>query len=628
MKKNTLKLLLLTTILCLALILGYWIKLMLQHEYVNLKTGTNVALRETISTLTKARFEYNYTPDTSENIILNLPKSSKQKITITSPNAAKKISINDVPASKIMRATVDAKSFAKKIKIIIDTTHLPYELLEAINQKKGNTTIDTLKKYRIIRMVGASDNQLNDDSLKIKKINQAIVFSSNNINDLADSTIKNTISKTLATKGINIENNTKVKNRNAENATRNKSNNKATILNNFKKESGTRFSFSVKDSSTNFSGVTDGLNGTLMSNALLNIFSSAVINEPLSVSAIDSLYKKNLRKNNILIPFKIAVNPATKEEAKKYRTYLFEPNIDTATAYFVSNHLQSEPVVMGLTHYYKYNSIFTNVYGYLINKIKWQIIASLLILMLVSATIMVLYRSLQAQAKLATMKNDFISNITHELKTPIATVNVAVEALRNFNAIDDKQKTKDYLDISAMEISRLGLLVDNVLKISMFENNKIELQKENFDLMILLQEVVIACSIQLSKAAITLDIAATQDVVLINADKLHIASILFNLIDNAIKYSHPNGTILIDVAAKNNALTIAVIDNGIGIAKENIAKVFNKFYRVSTGDIHNVKGYGLGLSYVDYIVKKHNGTIALASELNKGSKFIVTLPIA
>lgn len=234
---------------------------------------------------------------------------------------------------------------------------------------------------------------------------------------------------------------------------------------------------------------------------------------------------------------------------------------------------------------------------------------------------------MMAQKKLAIMKSDFISNVTHELKTPIATVNVAIEALRNFNAIDDKKKSQDYLDISAMEINRLGLLVDNVLKLSMFENDKIELQKEQFDLVALTQEVVNALSILIDKKQASVDIEASTGNIFMVADKLHITSIMFNLIDNAIKYSKENPIIKIQLMQQNNIVKIIVADNGIGISKEHQPKIFNKFYRVQVGDRHNVKGYGLGLSYVNYIIKKHNGTIKVKSELGKGSEFIIEFNI-
>ncbi len=234
---------------------------------------------------------------------------------------------------------------------------------------------------------------------------------------------------------------------------------------------------------------------------------------------------------------------------------------------------------------------------------------------------------MKAQHKLSNMKNEFISNITHELKTPISTVSVAIEAMRNFNALNNPQKTKEYLDISASEITRLSLLVDNVLKLSMFENDKIELDKQSFDIVQLINEILNALSIQFEQHQAIIEFQPSKSVIQVHADKLHLSSVLFNLLDNAIKYSKNQPIIFVSVEQLDGRIEISVKDQGIGIDKQHQEKIFNKFFRVSQGvDRHNVKGYGLGLSYVFYIVKKHNGNIYVKSEANKGSTFIISLP--
>jgi len=226
------------------------------------------------------------------------------------------------------------------------------------------------------------------------------------------------------------------------------------------------------------------------------------------------------------------------------------------------------------------------------------------------------------------MKNDFISNITHELKTPIATVNVAIEALRNFNALQSPERTKEYLDISAAELQRLSMLVDKVLKLSMFENKEIELQKENFDLKILIEEVLYSMRLQFEKQGAIVDFKTMGPDFIIHADRLHITSVVYNLLDNALKYSRENPIIHVELAAIGSDMQLNVTDNGIGIAADYADKIFDKFFRVPSGDHHNIKGYGLGLSYAAEVVRKHNGAISLDSELGKGTKFTVKLPKA
>lgn len=267
-----------------------------------------------------------------------------------------------------------------------------------------------------------------------------------------------------------------------------------------------------------------------------------------------------------------------------------------------------------------------NTFPYLLNKLVWPIIFSIFIIAVTIVSFVLLYKNALKQQRLVAMKNDFISNITHELKTPIATVGVAIEALRNFGASQSPERTKEYLDISASELQRLGLLVDKVLKVSMLENNKIELKKENFDIRLLIEEVVNIMKLQLDKLNATVNIETKGDQFVIEADRLHITSVIYNLIDNALKYSKENPKIDILLSSLAEVIEIKIKDNGIGIPKEYRSKVFDKFFRVPSGDTHNVKGYGLGLSYVKEILMEHMGYIMVESEPGKGSMFTIMLP--
>ena len=237
-----------------------------------------------------------------------------------------------------------------------------------------------------------------------------------------------------------------------------------------------------------------------------------------------------------------------------------------------------------------------------------------------------LYRNLQRQRKLTEIKNEFISNITHELKTPIATVNVAIEALRNFNAIQSPEKTKEYLDISAAELQRLSLLVDKVLRLSMFENKEIELRKEKFDLYALSAQIIATMKLQFDKANAIVSLTKDGDKFIIDADKIHIASMIYNLLDNALKYGKEEPEITVMVISHGGYIELRVSDNGIGIAPEYRQKIFEKFFRVPSDARHDIKGYGLGLSYVNHIARRHLGFIEVESNPGKGSSFHVKLP--
>ena len=239
-----------------------------------------------------------------------------------------------------------------------------------------------------------------------------------------------------------------------------------------------------------------------------------------------------------------------------------------------------------------------------------------------------LYRNLLKQRRLTEIKNEFIGNITHELKTPIATVSVAIEAMRNFNALQNPERTREYLDISANELQRLSLLVDKVLSLSKFQKNEIEIKKEKFDLLQLIKDVMESMKPQFEKQHAVATLQTTGSNFIMEADERHISSVVYNLLDNALKYCKENPTIDIHVIDHTQYLELRVSDNGIGIAAEYNRKIFEQFFRVPHGDKHNTKGYGLGLSYVNYIVKSHQGFIEVESELGKGSTFIVKLPFA
>ncbi|HTE12432.1 MAG TPA: HAMP domain-containing sensor histidine kinase, partial [Chitinophagaceae bacterium] len=273
-----------------------------------------------------------------------------------------------------------------------------------------------------------------------------------------------------------------------------------------------------------------------------------------------------------------------------------------------------------------YQLDFINSNWYVLKQMWQPVLISLLLVGVTIASFLLLYRNLIRQQRLTQLKNDFISNITHELKTPIATVSVAIEALKNFNALQDPRRTKEYLDISGNEMQRLGLLVDKVLKLSLYENREISLQKEQFNLAELAKEVIGSMKLQFDKQHAITTVTTTGENFIIEADRLHMTSVLYNLLDNALKYSKEDLQINVHITDHTKFIELTVTDNGIGIASEYRYRVFEQFFRVPGGDRHNIKGYGLGLSYVNHIVRRHQGFIEVKSKLGEGSAFSVHLP--
>jgi two-component system phosphate regulon sensor histidine kinase PhoR len=327
------------------------------------------------------------------------------------------------------------------------------------------------------------------------------------------------------------------------------------------------------------------------------------LQDSLTLKEIDTVYTKAMQRQKLNIPFTITRIDSSNESE--------EPAFNEVT--------------VGFAHPITYKLSLGNTFPYLIKRISLPILFSIILLGITILSFVLLYRNLLRQRRLAELKNEFISNITHELKTPIATVGVAIEALKNFNAIQDPQRTKEYLDISSNELQRLSLLVDKVLKLSMFEKKEIELKYESLNLKDIVDEVTSSLRLQLEKNNARVSVTQNGDLNL-QGDRLHLLSVVFNLVDNAIKYSNGDPSIQIGLNGDEQNVELSITDNGIGIPQEYQNKVFDKFFRVPAGDTHNTKGYGLGLSYAAHVVKKHGGIISVDSQPGLGTRFTIILP--
>jgi len=257
----------------------------------------------------------------------------------------------------------------------------------------------------------------------------------------------------------------------------------------------------------------------------------------------------------------------------------------------------------------------------------WQIIVSSIFFFLLTVAAFILsFKIIFRQKKLSDMKNDFISNMTHELKTPIATISIASEMLKDNSISEDSNNRKKYANIIFSENKRLANHVEQVLQIAKLENGELELNKADRSLHQIIEDVAERFILQLEELGgeIILNLEAKNDI--FKVDELHFSNMINNLIDNAIKYNNKQPLIKINTYNTMSGIVIEVSDNGIGLSKENQSKIFDKFYRVSKGNVHDVKGFGLGLSYVLSIVKGHLGEISVESKLKEGTKFKIQIP--
>ncbi len=264
---------------------------------------------------------------------------------------------------------------------------------------------------------------------------------------------------------------------------------------------------------------------------------------------------------------------------------------------------------------------------FLIQSILGMAIMSLLFTLVIITSYYGAIYQLLRQKKISEIKSDFINNMTHEFKTPIATINLAVEAIRNPKIIDDKEKVLRYLGMIRDENKRMHAQVENVLRISKLEKNQLDISKDRVDVHDIVTDAIahVELIVQDRGGYIETHLEATRTEVL--ANEMHFTNVVINILDNAIKYSPEVPKIEVSTEVANNYVVIKVKDHGAGMGKAVLKKVFEKFYREHTGNIHNVKGHGLGLSYVKKIIDDHQGEVYAESEKGKGSIFYIKMPL-
>ncbi|MCI2109135.1 MAG: HAMP domain-containing histidine kinase [Bacteroidales bacterium] len=313
-----------------------------------------------------------------------------------------------------------------------------------------------------------------------------------------------------------------------------------------------------------------------------------------------------------------------------HRLQLFTDSTMVATistsGYEPSGRARNYDYVYGKTLADKYELTIEPLTGIVFIEMSGVIAASLILFLMLAFSFWFLIHAMLKQKSLEEMKSDFTNNITHELKTPVAVAYAANDALLNFEAGNDPAKRREYLEISQSQLKKLEGMIEQILSMSMESRKTFELRKEDIPLKPLLQNLADQHRLSTEKPCeIHIE---SEDALVIHADRFHFGNVISNLIDNAIKYSGDAVIIIIRAKTTSGGVEISVKDNGIGIAPDKQKHIFDKFYRVPTGDIHDVKGYGLGLYYAKTMVEKHGGTISVSSTLGKGSEFRIFIPQA
>lgn len=334
-------------------------------------------------------------------------------------------------------------------------------------------------------------------------------------------------------------------------------------------------------------------------------------------ATIDSLQirlEKSLRERDMYSPFILQISNLPNEEERNKEFY--------HQRYKES---KSRPIVIDQSENLYLEVDYVNPTVYLLKQIGWQLFFSLILIIALIGTFWTLLVTIRKQNQLAKMRKAFVNNMTHELKTPVSTVMAAIESIQRYGAKDDKERMNRYLSISRQELEHLSDMIERVLQVDVAETNGVLLEKTWFDLDNLIDESMENAKL-FAKKEVDIQKTITGDSFQIFADQAHIKNVINNLLDNAIKYAGDQVRINIALSENGDRYTLSIQDNGIGIPKAYQKGVFDLFFRVPSGNIHNVKGFGLGLAYVKQIVQQHQGTIDLSSEEAVGSTFVIDLP--
>jgi len=351
-------------------------------------------------------------------------------------------------------------------------------------------------------------------------------------------------------------------------------------------------------------------------------FKSLLNNVPVykrvDTKQVESYLNKELKKEGINLDFEFAIYD--KDLATKIQTLNFEKNPETTMGVQVFLDTNDE------SNYNLYVD-FPDRKRYLYDSILWMIVLSIIFTSIIVLAYSSAIYQLIKQRRISQIKTDFINNMTHEFKTPIATINLALDSIKNPKIINDSEKIKRYLKMIKDENKRMNAQVENVLRISKLEKNELNISKERLKLHDIIEDAIahVELIIEDRQGYVNTDLKAIKSSVL--ANETHFTNVVVNILDNAIKYS--DGVPSIDIITENigNNILLKIKDQGNGMSKQVAKRVFEKFYREHTGNVHNVKGHGLGLAYVKRIVEDHQGHISVESEKGKGSTFTIKLPL-
>lgn len=361
------------------------------------------------------------------------------------------------------------------------------------------------------------------------------------------------------------------------------------------------------------------LSTTLQQIAIEFTLTDNLILDRLNLKGIDPIIQKELLNNNLKLDYEFAVVDLTSDSAFKIKTKGF-PETEIHTKYkvnlFPQDFRASDNFLLLL---------FPEKTRHLWRSVFLLVLGSILFTMIIMITFTITIRTILKQKKISEIKSDFINNMTHEFKTPIATISLAVDSINSPIIINKEEQIRYYTKIIKEENHRMNAQVENILQMSLIEKKDLEVNLALNDLHPLIERAIKNIQLHIEKRDGSLNSQLMAKNTFFNVDENHFINIIQNLLDNANKYSPNKPDIHLTTENNENGILIKIEDKGLGMRKDTLNKIFDKFYRVPTGNIHNIKGFGLGLSYVKAIVQSFNGSIEVESEIGQGSKFTIFL---
>lgn len=353
---------------------------------------------------------------------------------------------------------------------------------------------------------------------------------------------------------------------------------------------------------------------------LLSESSKKPVSERVDFRDLDRNLKFELTNNGINIPYHFRLLDHNGKEIYRCVDYDPEGEEHAVARILFPNDAPDNMTIIKLH--------FPDMDRYIFQSVRFMVPALIFTLVLILMYVVIIVLTLR-QRKYTEMKNDFINNMTHEFKTPISTISLAAQMLNDPSVAKNETMFKHLSGVIYDETKRLRFQVEKVLQVSLYEHNKARYNKREVDLNKIIQDVAHTYQIKVKNVGGSLVVDLRAENAMIYADEVHITNVVFNLLDNALKYRREDVPLRLQIATKNDGSNIimSIEDNGIGIKRENLRKIFDRFYRVHTGDRHDVKGFGLGLAYVKSIVAVHDGSIHAESQYGQGTNFVITLPI-